>query len=659
MPTEMKPYHIARPFGLLFLYAGTLTLSLWASYLLRFDFHPREYLDHFALIAAGMTGLKLISLLAFGQFGSLLSYFGLHDIQKIFLALLAAAGVALGFWFWQGIAYAPPRAVILTDFVLSFMAVCALRTGFRLLREGYFAETKSTGGARRLVGIIGAGDVGASLAKDLLVRRGLGMDPVVFFDDDRAKWQTSIHGVPVKGPPESLPEVLKTIQLDEVIIAMPSASGKRLREIVPLLTRCNLKFESVPSVEQLITGKVRVSQIRPVEIQDLLGREVVDLQADKIRELVHGRVVMVTGAGGTIGGELCRQIAGYGPRQLLLVERSEFLIFQIEQELQALGYGSELVPLVADIMDPSRMTGIFQHFGPKLLFHAAAHKHVPMMELQPAEAFRNNVMGTRLLADLAVAHGVDQFVLISTDKAINPTSVMGATKRIAELYLQALQPAHRGLTKFMSVRFGNVLGSSGSVIPTFKRQIALGGPVTVTHPEVTRYFMTVNEAAGLVLQSATLGQGGEIFVLDMGQPMKIVDLARQLIELSGLDPDTDIEIRFTGLRPGEKLYEELNHDTENMTPTSHAKIMRFVGAPQPLAQLQTGLESVQVAAAGQDGTKVKLAIQKIVPEYRVQPTGIAQDSVTRTALPGGSIDLHFGRNRATIPPVQSAANDIA
>ena len=461
---------------------------------------------------------------------------------------------------------------------------------------------------------------------------------------------------------------------------------------------------------------MKASQIRPVEIQDLLGREAINLQNDRIRELVQNKVVMVTGAGGSIGSELCRQIASYAPRQLLLVERSEFLLFQIEQELIDLGLASNITTLVADITDPERIEGIFQRFKPQVIFHAAAHKHVPMMEQQPAEAFANNTLGTRLLANIALAHRVEHFVLISSDKAINPTNVMGATKRMAKLYLQALQalqgkgqeakgkgqenggpsfseasafagpmadmtagsssrfatggkgvsldldlkpqassltpllatanpvcpvdaswhpgvrpPACAGAnvhgsgalsvakprqTKFMAVRFGNVLGSSGSVIPTFKKQIAAGGPVTITHPDMTRYFMTVNEAVGLVLQSATLGEGGEIFVLDMGLPMKISDLARQLIELSGLEPDTDIEIKYTGLRPGEKLFEELNHKTENMVATDHAKVMRFLSQPQTLEQIEAGFDAVKKAGTSGDSDQIKLAIQKVVPEYQ-------------------------------------------
>jgi FlaA1/EpsC-like NDP-sugar epimerase len=614
---KYKSILFARQLGLLVVYGFALSVSLWLSYQLRFDFHPApEYFTHIGLILTCMLSLKLLMLVAFGQFGSLLSYFGIHDLQKIFLATLTASVAALAIWFFTGVSYAPPRAVILTDLMLSFLVLCAIRMGFRLLREGYFDSGTEIGGPRRHVGIIGAGDVGASLVKDLLARRGLGMKPVAFFDDSREKWNTSIHGVTVAGAPEAIPEFLRKHKLDEVVIAMPGAPGKRVREIVQLLARTGLKSEIVPSLEQLVTGKVRVSQIRPIDIQDLLGRAPVDLKMEEIRQLVQNRVVLVTGAGGSIGSELCRQIAALDPQRLLLVERCEVQLFQIEQELRDLGYDSEIVPLVADILDEDRMRGIMQRFEPRLVFHAAAHKHVPMMEHQPAEAFRNNSLGTCKLADLCVSSGVERFVFISTDKAINPTSAMGATKRLAEIYLQSLQPTAGSRTKFMAVRFGNVLGSSGSVIPTFKKQLAAGGPITVTHPEITRFFMTVHEAVGLVLQSATFGTGGEIFVLDMGKPVKIVDVARQLIELSGLEPEVDIEIKFTGLRPGEKLYEEINHNLENLAPTEHQKIFRFVAEPLPLEALRGKLRELQGNAAGMDGNQIKFEIQKLIPEYR-------------------------------------------
>ena len=609
----MKPHKLARPAGLLFLYTASLVLSLWLSYLLRFDFNPApEYLLRFNLIALGVVGLKVMLLTTFGQFASLLSYFSLTDVRRIFFAMLIAALAALAIWSWEGITYAPPRAVILIDFIVSFVAICALRTGFRLLRAGYFEKNSGLGSRR--IGIVGAGDVGASLVKELSQRRALNMVPLALFDDDSSKWQTSVHGVQVKGAPETIPAFLAAQPLDEVVIAMPNASRARLREVVQILTKAGIKFETVPSLEQLVTGKVQVSQIRAVEIEDLLGRASVDLEDDRIGDLVGDQIVLVTGAGGSIGSELCRQIAAHRPRLLVMIERSEFLLFQIEQELTGLGSGVKIATLVADILDEARMRDIFRHQTPSIVFHAAAHKHVPMMELQPGEAFRNNVMGTRLVARLAAEHNVGRFVLISTDKAINPTSVMGSTKRVAELYLQALQAEAYSGTRFMAVRFGNVLGSSGSVIPTFKKQIATGGPVTVTHPEVTRYFMTVNEAVGLVLQCATLGSGGESFVLDMGEPVKIADLARQLIELSGLRAETDIEIKYTGLRPGEKLFEEINLDSENLTPTANPKVLRFLSSPGTIAEIEDGLSRFESIL--HDNEAMKVALRSLVPEYR-------------------------------------------
>ncbi len=664
-------------------YSGIIIVAHWLAYLIRFEFHPPvDQQAHFWRTLQWSLPLELAFLFAFGQFRSLLSYFSLPDARRVVFACAATSLISLAIWYVTAGAHAPPRSIIILSFVLDTGGLINVRVLFRTLRERQRGSRGNGRAPRRMV-VVGAGDVGANLVKEMKLRRDLGMVPVAFFDDDRKKWNTRIHGVPVLGQPELLAG--GTIRADEAVIAMPSASGRRVREVVQALNEAHIRFEIVPSMEQMVNGAVKVSQIRPVEIEDLLGREPVRLETERISGLVRDKVVMVTGAGGSIGSELCRQIAGYHPLRLVLVERCEVQIFPIEQELLALGCGAQVIPLVADIFDDERMLAVFQRFRPQVVFHAAAHKHVPMMEHQPYEAFRNNTIGTKKLAKLAAQFAVERFVLISTDKAINPTNVMGATKRLAELYIQALQRDLRGegesesesesegegsesekrengkqenieikkvrnldtetngcaerraigiaeptvsreaklkLTKFMAVRFGNVLGSSGSVIPTFKKQIAAGGPVTVTHPEVTRYFMTIPEAVGLVLQSATIGQGGEIFVLDMGKRVKIVDLARQLIELSGLKPDVDIEIRFIGLRPGEKLFEEINHNTENMGPTEHPRIMRFVGEPLPLETIRQGLLAIHAKAPGMDANQVKLEIQKLVPEYQPYLTSV-------------------------------------
>jgi FlaA1/EpsC-like NDP-sugar epimerase len=387
--------------------------------------------------------------------------------------------------------------------------------------------------------------------------------------------------------------------------------------LVKIIQKSRLKFTTVPSLDQLATGKV-LSQLREVNIEDLLGRETVELEKHTIRGYLENRVVMVTGAGGSIGQELCRQIADFQPLQILLVEQCEVQLFQIEQELIELGHGPIIQPLIADILDRPRMEQIFNQFCPSVVFHAAAHKHVPMMERQPVEAIKNNTLGSAQLAEMASEHGIERFVMISTDKAINPTNVMGATKRLAELFVQALQNSGSNCTKFMAVRFGNVLGSSGSVIPTFKRQIAAGGPVKVTHPEVTRFFMTIPEAVGLVLQSGAQGLGGEIFILDMGQPIKVADLARQLIELSGLRPDEDIAIQYVGLRPGEKLYEELRHHAEDLAPTQHPKILRLQSEPLSFEKIQKRLRELQGCLHTLPANELKILLKQEIPEYQPQ-----------------------------------------
>ena len=596
------------------LYAAVLWMAGLLSLGLRFDFVvPPEY-RVYALSWPAAVALKLVLLAAFGQFAGLLSYFSIPDFKRIVYAMFVASLILFGVRYVlpRGV-FVPPRGVVLTDFVISVGGLTGLRLFFRTLREGGTGGNGST--VRRRVAIVGAGDAGAQLALELANKRGLGLRPVAFFDDDSAKHGINIHGIPVVGAPEMLRTEIQRLELAEVIIAMPSAHAHRVGEVIRICRDQGIRCETVPSLTQLAMGRVRVSQLREVDIEDLLGRQPVKLDTDNIRALLNGRVVMVTGAGGSIGSELCRQIASFAPRRLLLVDQSEVQLFPVEQELIGLGHGNLIVPLVADIVDTTRIRQLLARFQPAVIFHAAAHKHVPMMESQPGEALKNNSLGTAGLAELALEAGVDRFVLISTDKAINPTSVMGASKRLAEIFLQALHATAPDRTRFMAVRFGNVLGSSGSVVPIFKRQIAAGGPVTVTHPEVTRYFMTIPEAVGLVLQSAALGSGGEIFVLDMGEPVKIVDLARQLIELSGLRPKVDIEIQFTGLRPGEKMFEEISHNRENLTPTSHPKVMRFVTQPRPLTEVREVFDRFRAAGLDSDAAEVKRLLKEAVPEY--------------------------------------------
>lgn len=608
---------VGRIIVLLVCYITVLGLARYLSYQLRFDFRvPEDFQEQLYKHWAWVIALKLLFLWLFGQFSGLLSYFSVPDLRRLFFATALSSLALLVVRYTNFEFFRPPRGVILMDFVLSITSLALLRLSFRVARERYFSPKGRSSKRMRRVGIFGAGDVGANLARDLLTKRGLGMIPVAFFDDDPGKWRSRVHDIPVVGTPEQIANARLNLQLEEVIIAMPTAPAKRIGELVKLLQQARLKFETVPSLDQLATGQVKVSQLREVEIQDLLGRDPVELETENIRALLQNKVVMVTGAGGSIGSELCRQIASFNPQRLLLVEQSEVQIFQIEQELIERGFGGIVLPLVADILDEARITYILNRFKPAVIFHAAAHKHVPMMESQPSEAIKNNSIGTAQLARMAMRHDVERFVLISTDKAINPTNVMGATKRLAEIYLQALFAACPTRTKLMAVRFGNVLGSSGSVIPIFKKQIAMGGPVKVTHPDVTRYFMTIPEAAGLVLQAATQGSGGEIFVLDMGKPVKIADLARQLIELSGLRPEEDIEIEFVGLRPGEKLFEELSHTGENITPTNHVKIMRFVSHAQDLKEVEALFTELHARLHETEPDELKLLLRRGVPEYQ-------------------------------------------
>ncbi len=611
---EKTPY--VRMLVILLVYSLVLLLSFWVAFLLRFEFQiPADQWAIFQKNCLWFVPLKLMVLLSIGQFAGLLSFFSIPDLRRVCYGLLATSAGMLVLWHWQHGVALPPRSVVVADFVFALVGLSASRLVFRMIRERLKAPSASaTHGQARRVGIIGAGYVGAALARDLMTKRDLGLHPVAFFDDERGKWRSRVHNIPVVGPPESILSHKAALRLDEIVIAMPSAPAKRMREIVQALRLARIKFTTVPSLDQLATGLV-VSQLREVDIEDLLGREPVALDRKDIRLYLAGRTVMVTGAGGSIGQELCRQIAEFGPRQLLLVDQSEVQLFQIEQKLIELGHGAIIQPLIADIMDAQRMRYIFTEFRPAVIFHAAAHKHVPMMEHQPMEAVKNNTFGSARLADLAAEYDVERFVFISTDKAINPTNVMGASKRLAELYLQAFQDSDGNRTRFIAVRFGNVLGSSGSVVPIFKRQIAAGGPVRVTHPEVTRYFMTIPEAAGLVLQSGAQGKGGEIFVLDMGKPVKIADLARTLIELSGLKPGDDIEIQYVGLRPGEKLYEEVRHGMENLASTTHPKILRLISTPLPLYRMQACLQELEQSLYQVETNELKLLLKKTIPEY--------------------------------------------
>ncbi len=506
--------------------------------------------------------------------------------------------------------YQFPQSVFGLDLGVTIALVC----GVRILVRLYFEETRpvARGGTKRCL-IIGAGDAGEALLRESRRMPVQQYHILGFLDDDITKRGMEIHGVPVLGSVNQVRDVCESHNISEVLIALPRLPHKALREIVESCSGMNVRFQIIPPLEDMISGRLTVSQVRDVQINDLLGRDPVKLDEAGLQAFLCGKRVMITGAGGSIGSEICRQVAGFKPAQLIMIEQAENNLFEIDREIGSLAPEISRVCRIADICDHARIDKVFRELRPEVVFHAAAHKHVPMMECNVSEAVKNNIVGTRIVADAAKRHGVGRFVMISTDKAVNPTSVMGCTKRVAEMYIQQLRQGSG--TQFMTVRFGNVLGSSGSVVPIFARQIAAGGPVTVTDPKMTRYFMTIPEATQLVLQAGVIGSDGDIFVLDMGEPVKIVDLAREMITLSGLRPGEDIEIVFSGVRPGEKLFEELSVKGEDMAPTQHKQIYIWRNRVEDWPAVCRAMDELAVRADAARDDELKAALMKIVPEY--------------------------------------------
>jgi len=615
--------------ALMCLYGAVLGLGIFFAYQLRFDFNvPDNIMANMFSVCALTVGVQLVCLFLFHQFDGLLTYFSTPDLRRLLSACCLATLIIITLRLTIGVIVAPPRGVILIGFILSIAAVSALRLSFRALRHFVYHSARPVPAKVRRIGVIGAGDCGAILVKELLRSPWLGLQPVALFDDNYRRRRCGIHGVPLVGNPDCIEELKNKLRLDEMVIAMPSASPRRTHEILQLVNRAGLSCRTVPSLDQLAAGRVTITNLRPLDIHDLLGRPPVEISHESVRAIIEGRTVLVTGAGGSIGSELCRQILPHGPAALIMLERSEPHLFLIEQEFRTRPLnGTSLVPVIADISRSGRLQQIFHRFRPHVVFHAAAHKHVPLMELQPEEAIYNNIYATSLLADIAVEYAAERFVFISSDKAVNPTNVMGATKRLGEVYMQAVARQHSGI-KFMAVRFGNVLGSSGSVVPTFARQIANGEQITVTHPEITRYFMTIPEAVSLVLQSSVFGSSGDIFVLDMGTPVRIADLARKMIALAGLTPG-DVEIVFTGLRPGEKLYEELSQNVEAVVATPHPKIARLVSPERRMngADFVDRLRSA-CEASNADPQRLKLLLARFLPEYAPAHTELVPTRMT-------------------------------
>lgn len=605
-------------------------LSVFAAFMLAHNFRGLSnwFFVLFLPFLAITVPIKIFVFALFKQYRRSWRYVGMRDLIEVVKASYwSTFGIVSAYFLvengWKSITgdrliqhKEELRQVV---FFLDLFGTFGLVSASRVLVRFYFEWVKpGDEGTQVRVLIMGAGDAGESLLREIHRSSSDRYEVVGFLDDESSRHGASIHGVEVMGPTDDVKYWCERLDVDEILIAIPSATPGEFRRLVELCEGTNLRFRTVPALADLIEGRVQVSQFRDVEIEDLLGRDPVTLNTDAIGAQLRGKIVCVTGAGGSIGSEMCRQVAQWSPKKLVLIEQAENNLFEIDRELRQSNTSLSIIPYVADIADEERIRAIFKLEKPSSVFHAAAHKHVPMMEINPGEAVKNNVRGTRVVADAAVAAGVERMVMISTDKAVNPTSIMGCSKRVAELYVQ--QMSTRSKTQFVTVRFGNVLGSSGSVIPIFKEQIARGGPVTVTHPDMTRYFMTIPEAAQLVLQAGTMGQGGDIFVLDMGEPVKIVDLAREMITLSGLRPDVDIEVTFTGMRPGEKLYEELLIEGEDVMPTDHPKIGIWRHRAEDWEALCAQMQSLIDIADTATAEEIRERLGCIVPEYQPKQT---------------------------------------
>lgn len=553
-----------------------INASIILAYLLRFDGKFSNIrIDHLNAIPKLIiisSIVKLATFMAFKLYNSLWKYAGAYELSRIILASLVSNSFMMGFVFLTRTPI--PRSIFIITFFIDCFFISTVRFAYRLFRRFMRGDIILLKNTKRVM-LIGGGDAGAALINEYHMHPELKSTPVAIIDDNKGKQNKKLSGVPIVGTRDDIVRIAEDKMIDEIVITIPSAPPKTINEIYTICSNTKCKVKILPSLSQLIDETVSVQKIRDVNIEDLLGRDTIKLDNNEIGGLIKDNVVMVTGGGGSIGSELCRQIATFSPKLLIILDNYENNAYDIQNELLTNYPELNLKTIIASIREKGRLENIFKTYKPDIIFHAAAHKHVPLMEENPTEAIKNNIFGTLNVVECADKYGAKRFVMISTDKAVNPTNIMGATKRVAEMIIQAYSKQSK--TEFVAVRFGNVLGSNGSVIPLFKKQIEQGGPVTVTHPDIIRYFMTIPEAVQLVLQAGAMAEGGEIFVLDMGEPVKIYDLARNLIKLSGFEPDVDIKIEFTGLRPGEKLYEELLLAEEGVQATKNDKI--YVAQP--------------------------------------------------------------------------------
>jgi FlaA1/EpsC-like NDP-sugar epimerase len=581
---------------------------------------PAGQLETLVVFTAISVPLRLVIYQLAGMYKQLWRFAGIAELELVFLAGLAS-GIAcflVGRYIDPAVGLAPRRmglSMLFNGAMLNLVMLAGPRVFVRLGRVPLIGLGVQQITGRRVL-IVGAGVAGRMILREIRQNQELDLLPLGFLDDDPETHRKNVSGLPVFGPISSLGSIARSQDVDELVIAMPSAPGQVIRQVVRAALEAGVPARTIPSLGEIISGQVEVGRLREVRIEDLLRRDPITTNLEQVQTLASDRVVLVTGAGGSIGSELARQVARLGPSKLLLLGHGENPIFYILNELRAAHPDLELVPVIADIRDRRRMFQVMERHRPFTVFHAAAHKHVPLMEDNVVEAVTNNIKGTQNIVDAAVAADVQHFVLISTDKAVHPTSVMGATKRVAEHVVRGAALRHG--KNFVAVRFGNVLGSQGSVVPTFMKQIREGGPVTVTHPEMRRYFMTIPEAVQLVLQAGAIGRGGELFMLDMGEPVKIVDLAADLIRLSGLEVDTDIQIQFSGARPGEKLYEEMFFDHEQTTHTEHPKVLRAKDALEP-GDTERINALVQATIDGVTDEELRVFLRAIVPEYATQP----------------------------------------
>ncbi len=603
-----------------------IALSVVSSYALRL-----ELISAFTFYLPAVLWLIVLALLVklpvyffFGLYQRVWEYASTSELRSISLAVTAASALysALAIFLYYGLGWIQPgmsRSALIIDWMLSLLFVGGSRFALRLLAEEKTRPPRPADGQARRVLVAGAGDAGALVVREMRKNPQLNLQPVAFLDDDPAKQRQQIHGVPVVGTLADLPKALQDYAIDEVIIAIPSAPGSVVRRVAEACHQEQIPFRTMPGLYELIGGKVSVSRLREVNIDDLLRRKPALLDDGRIGRSLSGKRVLVTGAGGSIGRELCRQIARWGPAELVLLGHGENAIFEAWLELREAYNHLPLFPVIADVRDADRLQAVFRRYQPDLIFHAAAHKHVPLMEMNVEEAIDNNVLGTQTLVQMALQARVPRLVLISTDKAVHPANVYGASKRLAEMIV--LDAARRSGLAYSVVRFGNVLGSRGSVVPLFKRQIAAGGPVKITHPDMERYFMTIPEAVHLVLQAAARGQGGEAFLLDMGEQVKIVDLAEDLIRLSGLEPGRDIEIIFTGIRPGEKLREELWEADKTYQPTDHPEIFRSLQeALLPTETLDALLTALQEHVRAARADEIIALLDEAIPGAAIRQT---------------------------------------